>query len=79
MLSVYDRALHGHNPDLPYHIYKMFFLCELIGGEPKTSIETSEIKFFSIDEIPDLSSTRITKKQIKRMFELKDLNVTDFD
>ncbi len=79
LLAVYDRALHGHKPDLPYHIYKMFFLCELIGGEAKTSIETSEIKFFGINEIPELSSTRITEKQIKRMFELKDLNITDYD
>ncbi len=79
LLAVYDRALHGHKPDLPYHIYKMFFLCELTGGEAKTSVETSEIKFFGKDEIPELSSTRITEKQIKRMFELKDLNVTDYD
>ncbi len=79
LLAVYDRALHGHKPDLPYHIYKMFFLCELIGGEAKTSIETSEIDFFGKDEIPELSNTRITEKQIQRMFELKDLNITDFD
>ncbi len=79
LLAVYDRALHGHKPDLPYHIYKMFFLCELTGGEAKTSIETSEVNFFGKDNIPELSSTRITEKQINRMFELKDLNVTDFD
>ncbi len=30
LAAVYDRNLHGHTPHL-FHIWKLFFLCELIG------------------------------------------------
>jgi phosphoglycolate phosphatase-like HAD superfamily hydrolase/ADP-ribose pyrophosphatase YjhB (NUDIX family) len=69
VLAVYDRNKHGHIPHM-HHIYKLFFLCELTGGEPKTSVETSEIRFFKESEIPEnLSVGRITRNQIMRFFE----------
>jgi hypothetical protein len=48
-------ARHGHTPPHPFYVYKMFFLCEITGGEPRPSLETSEIAFFAEDELPDLS------------------------
>jgi ADP-ribose pyrophosphatase YjhB (NUDIX family) len=30
LLSLLDRDLHGH-PPIPYHTYKLFFLCDLLG------------------------------------------------
>lgn len=79
LLAVYDRSRHGHYPETPLYVYKFFFLCEIVGGEPKTSMETSEIGFFDVDALPELSVARVTEKQIRRMFELKALNQTDFD
>ena len=78
-LAVYDRSRHGHHPPEPHYVYKMFFLCDIIGGESRNSIETSEVNFFGLDELPDISIARITEKQIHRMFELRENNETDFD
>lgn len=77
--AVYDRNKHGHHPEDPKYVYKMFFLCEIIGGSPQTSIETSAVDFFGLNELPEISVTRVTDKQIRRMFELKDINQADFD
>jgi ADP-ribose pyrophosphatase YjhB (NUDIX family) len=68
LLAVYDRSKHPHTPAYPYHIYKMFFLCEIIGGVATISNETQAIGFFREDEIPPLSISRITPGQIQRLF-----------
>ncbi|QBD74595.1 NUDIX domain-containing protein [Ktedonosporobacter rubrisoli] len=69
LLAVYDRDKHGH-PPLPYHIYKIFFECELLGGKPTTSSETDDVAFFAEDELPPLSLTRIVPAQIQRFFAM---------
>ncbi|MBN2330124.1 MAG: NUDIX hydrolase [Candidatus Omnitrophica bacterium] len=69
LLAVYDREKHPHHPPLPFHIYKHFFLCEIVGGEARCSSETSAVDFFSETDLPPLSITRITPEQIHRMFE----------
>ncbi|MBW4633942.1 MAG: NUDIX hydrolase [Iphinoe sp. HA4291-MV1] len=68
LLAVYDRNRHGH-PPLRYHVYKLFFLCELLSGNPSASCETEEVAFFSEQEIPKLSLTRVMPAQITRLFE----------
>jgi ADP-ribose pyrophosphatase YjhB (NUDIX family) len=68
LLACYDRSKHGH-PPYGYHIYKLFFQCELIGGEAAESIETGGADFFREDQIPDLSLPRVTPAQIERFFE----------
>jgi ADP-ribose pyrophosphatase YjhB (NUDIX family) len=67
LAAVWDRSRHGH-PPLPFTIYVMHFLCELTGGAPRPSIETSEIAFFAEDALPELSPGRIREHQIQRMF-----------
>jgi len=69
LLAVFDRAKHPHEPQFPFHVYKLFILCELTGGVATTSSETSAIKFFGEDELPPLSVTRITEAQLHRLFE----------
>ncbi len=69
LLAVYDRSKHPHKPPFPFHIYKMFFLCEITGGVPKVSHETTGVDFFPEDQIPDLSISRVLPAQIARMFE----------
>ncbi len=70
LLAVYDRddPRHGHPPH-PFHIYKLVFLCELTGGEAKSSMETDGVGFFGEDEIPALSEGRTTESLLRRMFE----------
>ncbi len=69
LLAVYDRAAQGHQPPHPFSIYKLFFLCELLGGEPSISDETDDVGFFAADAVPELSLARVTPRQIARLFE----------
>jgi len=68
LLACYDRNKHGH-PPFVFHIYKLFFRCELLGGAPRESTETADVGFFREDAIPPLSLPRVTPTQIERFFE----------
>ena len=67
LLALYDRNKHGHPPH-PFHAYKLFFLCELIGGAAAASNETEAVDFFAEDALPELSLTRVMPAQIARLF-----------
>jgi ADP-ribose pyrophosphatase YjhB (NUDIX family) len=69
MLAIFDRAKHPHEPPFPFHVYKLFILCGLEGGEARTTFETSGVAFFGENEIPPLSISRITLDQIHFCFE----------
>ena len=69
ILAIFDRSKHPHEPAFPYHVYKIFILCEIIGGVAKPSSETGAVSFFGREELPELSVTRVTTWQIYRMFE----------
>jgi ADP-ribose pyrophosphatase YjhB (NUDIX family) len=68
LLAVLDKKFHNHPPS-PYHVYKMFILCEIIGGEALAGVETSDVGFFGLDELPELSVERNTVEQVQLMFE----------
>jgi len=68
LLALHDRNRHAHAP-FPFHVYKLFFQCELLGGEPVQSVETDGVDFFSENELPALSLLRVTPAQIARLFE----------
>jgi ADP-ribose pyrophosphatase YjhB (NUDIX family) len=81
LAAVYDRTRQGHPPH-PFQVYRLFFLCDIVGGAPKAGLETSEVAFFGENEIPkELSMERILPHQIRRMFEhARDNDLpTDFD
>lgn len=67
LLALYDRKQH-HPPNI-FDVFKVFFLCELSGGEARTSIETKAVDWFTEDSLPALSTGRVTEKQIHRWFE----------
>ena len=80
LAALYDRTHHPH-PPLPFHIYKLFFLCEITGGIPAPGTETAGVDFFGRDALPELSTSRVLASQIARMFahhESPDLP-TEFD
>ena len=68
LIALLDKNKHPHPPD-PYHYYKIFILCEIIGGEATIGIETNNIQFFSENNLPQLSTNRNTESQIKTLFE----------
>ena len=68
LAAVYDRTRRGH-PMAFFSAYKLFFLCEITGGEASGSIETGAVKFFSENELPELSLGRVTEQEIHMLFE----------
>jgi len=78
--AVYDRNKHNAPPSL-FHAWKLFFVCEITGGEARTSYETTAVEFFPLDGLPELSTGRATAEQIRRMHQ-HHLNLqlpTEFD
>jgi ADP-ribose pyrophosphatase YjhB (NUDIX family) len=69
ILAVFDREKHSHTPPFPFHVYKIFLRCEIIGGSEKPSSETDAVGFFGETEIPELSIGRVTPGQVRRLFE----------
>jgi ADP-ribose pyrophosphatase YjhB (NUDIX family) len=69
LAAVYDRGRHPYNPPFPFHIYKMFFICEALGGHPAPGPETSGVGFFGPDDLPELSLSRVLDIHIRRMFD----------
>ena len=70
LLAVYDRDHQGHTPSYPFSIYKLFFLCELLGGEATVSNETSDVAWFAEDQLPEnLSLGRTLRHELHQFFE----------
>jgi len=68
ILALFDRGKHPHEPPFAFHVYKLFVRCAIVGGKESVSAETDSVGFFGEAEIPELSITRVTRWQIKRMF-----------
>ncbi len=66
--AVWDRTRQGHRPAF-FSAAKLFYICEILGGAPAASLETSEVAFFAEDSLPeDLSTGRVLPHQLARMF-----------
>ena len=80
LAAVFDRNKHNH-PAFIFHIWKMFFICEMTGGSPRESYETTGVDFFPLDALPELSTGRTTEAQIRRVYEhhVNRALATDFD
>ncbi len=80
LAAVYDYQKRNPPPHID-SIYKMFFICDIVGGEARASDETSEVGFFSRQELPPLSLGRTTAAQIESMFHHREQLelATEFD
>ncbi|MNJ36998.1 hypothetical protein D3C77_318030 [compost metagenome] len=67
LLAVLDKKFHQHPPE-PYHVYKIFIQCEIVGGEAAAGLETNGVAFYEENHLPQLSLQRNTEEQIKTMF-----------
>jgi len=80
LAALVDKNRHPHPPGV-YHIYKLFFVCELAGGSPRAGAETDAVAFFPVRALPQLSTGRVLGPQIERLYQHR-LNPglpTDFD
>ena len=69
LVAVKDRSLHCYTPQYPDHLFKLFFLCDLIGGKPTLNIEIDAIDFFPLDDLPELSQSRILAEDIALLWD----------
>lgn len=69
IIAVQDRNKHN-KPIYAYGVCKIFVLCNVIGGKFIENIETTEIKYFSLDEIPNnLAEEKTNNEQIEMCFK----------
>ena len=80
ILAVQDRTRHNV-PPISEHTWKIFVEASILEeGEPD-KLETDGVGFFSLDDLPLLSTGRVTRVQLERMFELSadSSTLADFD
>ena len=67
LIACWDRDLQGHLPRLPVHVYKLFFLCRRDGAvQPPSALETLEVGWFGLGELPPLSLGRVNHRELER-------------
>jgi len=67
LVACWDRDLQGNRPPLPVHVYKLFFLCRSDGAvAPPAALETLDVGWFGLDELPPLSLGRVNHRQLER-------------
>ncbi|CAH0535907.1 NUDIX hydrolase [Vibrio marisflavi] len=75
LIAIKDRSLHPYEPEFPFHIYKLFFVCRYVSGEPKPTMEISEANFFELNTLPNLSTSRVLPEDIEMVFRHADSSV----
>jgi ADP-ribose pyrophosphatase YjhB (NUDIX family) len=66
LLAIYDTNKQGGEFQIQQY-YKLVFQCKVLSGKLQTSIETSDVQFFSLEQLPPLSTRRTTKKQLDQL------------
>jgi ADP-ribose pyrophosphatase YjhB (NUDIX family) len=74
-------ANRGEQVSAFFHAVKLIFLCDLLGGEARGSMETLEVDFFDFDDLPPLSMQRTNQRHLEEVrAHLRDpLRVAAFD
>lgn len=68
IIAVQDRDKHNQ-PPYAYGVVKIFYLCEVSGGSFTENIETTESRYFSLDELPLLAGEKCNEEQIRMCFD----------
>ena len=67
VIALQDRNLHN-TPPYAYNVCRVFVLCEVLGGNFQSNIETVESRYFGLDELPVLAEEKNTREQIEMCF-----------
>lgn len=68
LIAVQDREKHNL-PVYAYKVCKIFILCSVIGGSFEQNIETTESRYFGIEELPVLAEEKNNEEQVRMCFE----------
>ena len=66
--SIVDRDRAGY-PANAHSIYKIYILCDLVGGEATTGIESSEVGFVELSDLPPLDTHRTSEAGLLAAWE----------
>lgn len=69
LLGIFDTDKRRDIPQLAQY-YKIFFVAKIQSGSFKKNIETKQAKYFSIDDLPELSKQRTTREQLIKLESL---------
>jgi ADP-ribose pyrophosphatase YjhB (NUDIX family) len=72
LVGYIDRDKRGDIPPYVFHIHKLFFLCEELGGTLTPSYETLDARFWPLNGLPDLSGGRTLDWQIEAIVARRD-------
>ena len=67
LAAVHDRNKHNY-PQFMFHLWKLLFVCEITAGTARLSNETDGVEFFPVNQLPPLSTGRITAEQIHLLY-----------
>lgn len=67
VIAIQDRAKHNL-PVYAYGVCKVFVECSVLGGEFQENIETTESRYFSENELPELAEEKNNEEQVKLCF-----------
>lgn len=66
LVGAFD-ANRGARASVFFHAVKLVFLCELVGGEARPSMETLDVGFFDFDDLPSLSEQRTNLRHLEEV------------
>ena len=67
LLAVFDKNKHDHPPE-PHYVFKMVFYCEALSTTLQKGFDVVDIGYFSINNLPELSTNRILKTQLELVY-----------
>lgn len=66
LVGCWDRDRQGHRPPMSVAVYKLFFLCEQTApSRAPDALETLEIGWFDLADLPQLSTGRVLPHQLR--------------
>lgn len=68
LVAILDWIKEEHRCACPFSMYKIFMLCNLVGGAYQENIETEDAQFFGMDELPELTH-KISKEAIEMCYQ----------
>lgn len=72
LAAVHDGSKHNGHAGSPWHVYKLFFLLAAQdSAEPTAGLdgETIDVGYFSVDDLPELSTGRSTAEQLRLLLQ----------
>ncbi|WP_369069475.1 NUDIX hydrolase N-terminal domain-containing protein [Kineococcus terrestris] len=68
LVAVWERDVRGKQPPLPVAVFHLFFLGRVVGEPvPPQDLETLEVGWFGLEELPELSGARVVRAELERL------------